>query len=126
MVLKFYPLWESKLEHYDEYKKVKQSKWKYQVLNEGIAGNRMSMGTIVGGADLKIKYLKGGYLGSIEEWFISNCSRAIPLRFRDIGIGVFKIWKFWSAIQSQKAKVPSWMRAYEFFGSPDKCLGNSL
>ena len=34
--------------------------------------HRLSIGTIVGDATLKVRYQKGGYLGSVEEWFISK------------------------------------------------------
>jgi ATP-dependent Lhr-like helicase len=32
----------------------------------------MHIGTIVSDAMLKVKYLGGGYIGMIEEWFISR------------------------------------------------------
>ena len=32
----------------------------------------MTIGTIVSDADLIVKYRKGGFIGSIEEWFVSK------------------------------------------------------
>jgi len=62
------------LQHYDEYKKlIPNEEGLLKVANKGIAlRHRLSMGTIVSGNDLKIRYQKGGYLGSIEEWFIAK------------------------------------------------------
>ena len=62
------------LQHYDEYKKlISSEEGLLKAANKGIAlRHRLSMGTIVSGNDLKIRYQKGGYLGSIEEWFIAK------------------------------------------------------
>ena len=56
------------LNAYDEYKKVViDENGKYIVQNRGIAmRHRMQIGTIVSDAILQVKYLKGGFLGSIE------------------------------------------------------------
>lgn len=34
--------------------------------------HRMQIGTIVGDAVMNVKYMSGGYIGTIEEWFISK------------------------------------------------------
>jgi len=62
------------LEHYDEYKKVNiLVDGSLKVINKRIAlRHRLSMGTIVSDANLKIRYQTGGYLGTIEEWFIAK------------------------------------------------------
>ena len=102
------------LEHYDEYKKVEVSPdGNFQVLNKGIAmRHRMSMGTIVGGADLKIKYLKGGYLGTIEEWFISKLQPGDTFTFSGRILELVRIQNMEVLVRkskAKKAKVPSWM-----------------
>ena len=44
----------------------------YHVGDKQIARrHRMSIGTIVSDAMLKVKFMTGGYVGVIEEWFIS-------------------------------------------------------
>ncbi len=42
--------------------------------------HRMHIGTIVSDAMLKVKMLSGGYVGMIEEYFISRLRRAMCLR----------------------------------------------
>ena len=45
----------------------------YKVANRSIAmRHRMTIGTIVSDADLIVRYRKGGFIGSIEEWFVSK------------------------------------------------------
>ena len=72
------------LEHYDEYKKiVVLDDGTHKVLNKGIAlRHRLSMGTIVSDADLKVRYQKGGYLGTVEEWFVSKLKPGDVFLFR--------------------------------------------
>ncbi|MFL9844181.1 ligase-associated DNA damage response DEXH box helicase [Flavobacterium rhizosphaerae] len=62
------------LQAYDEYKKVEiEEDGKFKVNSRAIAlRHRMQMGTIVGDAVMSVKFFGGGYLGSIEEWFISK------------------------------------------------------
>ena len=57
---------------YDDFKKVVREGNLFVVTEKKIATrHRLSMGTIVGDTSLKIKYLSGKYLGTIEENFIS-------------------------------------------------------
>ena len=62
------------LQAYDEYKKVEiEEDGKFKVNSRSIAlRHRMQMGTIVGDSSMKVKFLGGGYLGTVEEWFISK------------------------------------------------------
>ncbi len=62
------------LQAYDEYKKVEiEADGKYKVNSKAVAlRHRMQMGTIVGDATMVVKFLGGGYIGSIEEWFVSK------------------------------------------------------
>lgn len=64
------------LRAYDEYKKVEvEEDGKFKVNSRAVAlRHRMQIGTIVGDAVMNVKYLGGGYIGSIEEWFISKLS----------------------------------------------------
>ena len=71
------------LEHYDEYKKVTiLENGLLKVLNKGIVmRHRLSMGTIISDSSLKISYQKGGYLGSIEEWFVTKLKKGDVFTF---------------------------------------------
>jgi ATP-dependent Lhr-like helicase len=61
------------LQQYDEYKKVEVEDGIYRIKNRRIAmRHRMHIGTIVSDAMLKVKYVGGGYIGVIEEGFISR------------------------------------------------------
>ncbi|MCW4470627.1 ligase-associated DNA damage response DEXH box helicase [Flavobacterium sp. MFBS3-15] len=62
------------LQAYDEYKKVEvEPDGKYKVNSKAVAlRHRMQMGTIVGDAVMTVKFLGGGYIGTIEEWFVSK------------------------------------------------------
>ncbi|RZJ33657.1 MAG: ligase-associated DNA damage response DEXH box helicase [Flavobacterium sp.] len=64
------------LQAYDEYKKVEvMEDGRYRINSRSIAlHHRMQMGTIVGDAVMQVKYLGGGYIGTIEEWFMSRLS----------------------------------------------------
>ncbi|PZR21716.1 MAG: ligase-associated DNA damage response DEXH box helicase [Flavobacterium psychrophilum] len=64
------------LQAYDEYKKVEiESDGKFKVNSKTTAlRHRMQIGTIVGDSVMNVKFLGGGYIGSIEEWFVSKLS----------------------------------------------------
>lgn len=61
------------LKAYDEFQKVIIQKNIYKVIDRRIAQrHRLSIGTISSEAMLNVKYLKGGRIGSVEEWFVSH------------------------------------------------------
>ena len=62
------------LSNYDDYQKVEIGEdGRWRVTNRRIARrHRMSIGTIASDAMLLVKFLKGGRLGRVEEWFISQ------------------------------------------------------
>ena len=61
------------LQQYDEYKKVEIEDGIYKIKSRRIAmRHRMHIGTIVSDPMMKVKYLGGGYIGMIEEGFISR------------------------------------------------------
>lgn len=64
------------LQAYDEYKKVEiEADGKFKVTSKTTAlRHRMQIGTIVGDSVMNVKFLGGGYIGSIEEWFVSKLS----------------------------------------------------
>ncbi|KQC32040.1 DEAD/DEAH box helicase [Nonlabens sp. YIK11] len=67
----------SSLQSYDEYKRVTvETDGKYVITDRKVAmRHRLQMGTIVTATDVTVKYVTGGYIGSIEEYFISKLSR---------------------------------------------------
>lgn len=63
----------STLENYDEFRKVEREDDLYIVKDRKIAmRHRLSMGTIVSESSIRIKFLSGKYIGSVEEHFIAR------------------------------------------------------
>ena len=61
------------LNNYEEYHKVVNIDGVYRVTNRRVAlRHRMHIGTIVGDALMRVKFLGGGFVGTIEESFISR------------------------------------------------------
>lgn len=101
------------LHGYDEFHKVVIEDGVYKVTSRKVAmRHRLSMGTIVSDAMLKVKMQRGGYLGNIEEYFVAKLSpgdnfwfsgRSLELiRIKDMTVQVRKSNK-------QTGPIPSWM-----------------
>ncbi|HRE51662.1 MAG TPA: ligase-associated DNA damage response DEXH box helicase [Flavitalea sp.] len=61
------------LQQYDEFRKVESIDGLYKITSRKIAmRHRMHIGVIVSDPMLKVKFLSGGYIGMIEEYFISR------------------------------------------------------
>jgi len=102
------------LEHYDEYKKlIRTEDGRLEAANKKIAlHHRLSMGTIVSANDLKIRYQKGGYLGTIEEWFISKLKPGDTFAFSGKILALIRIQNMEVIVKKSKAKqakVPAWV-----------------
>jgi ATP-dependent helicase Lhr and Lhr-like helicase len=100
------------LQQYDDYRKVEIENGVYRITNRRIAmRHRMAIGTIVSEAMMKVKFLSGGYIGMIEEYFISRLQPgdAFTLAGRNLE---FVMIKDMTAIvrksNKKKAIVPSW------------------
>ncbi|WP_299188684.1 ligase-associated DNA damage response DEXH box helicase [uncultured Aquimarina sp.] len=113
-ILNFITIGSQSLQQYDEYKKVEiLEDGLFKVNNRGVAmRHRLQIGTIVSDAVLTVKYLKGGYIGSIEEWFISKLKPGDVFTFagRNLELVRIKEMKVLVRKSSKKtSKVPSWM-----------------
>ena len=63
------------LQQYDEYKKVELIDDVFRITKRRIAmRHRLHIGTIVSEPMMKVQMLNGGFIGVIEEWFISRLS----------------------------------------------------
>ena len=85
----------------------------FKVNNRGVAmRHRFQIGTIVGDADLVVRYQKGGYIGTIEEWFISKLHKGDVFTFAGRNLEFIRIRDMQVLVQKsarKTAKVPSWM-----------------
>ncbi len=102
------------LNQYDEYKKVEiLADGLYKIVNRKTAmRHRMNIGTIVSDAMLKVKFMSGGYVGVIEEWFISKLEigDCFTLAGRNLEIVMIKdMTVLVKKSTSKKSIIPSWM-----------------
>lgn len=101
------------LEAYDEFHKVIVENGLYKVTDRYIAmRHRLSMGAIVSDAMMQVRYMKGGYLGSIEESFISRLKQGDAFWFGGKLLELVKTNAMQAIVRSSKQKkgiVPSWM-----------------
>jgi ATP-dependent Lhr-like helicase len=102
------------LQTYDEYRKVDiEEDGLYKVNRKGIAmRHRLQIGTIVSDAVLSVKYMTGGFIGSIEEWFISKLKPGDVFTFAGRNLELVRIKQMQVLVRKSKSKtskVPSWM-----------------
>ncbi len=101
------------LQQYDEYKKVELDNGIYRIKNRRIAmRHRMHIGTIVSDAMLKVKLMSGGYIGVIEEWFISRLEPGDVFTLAGRNLELVMIKDMTALVRkssSKKSIVPSWM-----------------
>ncbi len=101
------------LENYDEYKKVEVENGVYRIRNRRIAmRHRMQIGTIVSDAMMKVKFISGGYIGVIEESFITRLEQGDVFTFGGYNLELVAIKDmtvYARKSNSKKSIVPSWM-----------------
>jgi ATP-dependent Lhr-like helicase len=101
------------LQQYDEYKKMELEDGVYRIKSRRIAmRHRMHIGTIVSDTMLKVKFMGGGYIGVIEEYFISRLEPGdvFTLAGRNLELVMIKDMSVLvRKSNSKKSIVPSWM-----------------
>jgi ATP-dependent Lhr-like helicase len=113
-LLNFLVMGSQSLKSYDEYKKVDvEEDGKFKVRNRAVAmRHRFQIGTIVGDATISVRYQKGGYIGSIEEYFISKLSPGDVFTFAGRNLEFIRIKGMSAHVRNSSkrtSKVPSWM-----------------
>lgn len=100
------------LQQYDEFKKVEVIDGLYRITSRRIAmRHRLHIGTIVSDPMLKVKFLSGGYVGIIEEWFISRLSPGDVFTLAGRNLEFVMIKEMTVIVRksnSRKSIVPSW------------------
>jgi ATP-dependent Lhr-like helicase len=102
------------LSGYDEYKKVEVDETGlHRIKNRRIAmRHRMQIGTIVSDVMMKIKMMSGGYIGMIEEWFISRLEPGDSFTFAGRILELVMIKEMTAYVRKSNKKksiIPSWM-----------------
>ncbi|NCI51023.1 ligase-associated DNA damage response DEXH box helicase [Sediminibacterium roseum] len=101
------------LQQYDEYKKVELENGVYHIKSRRIAmRHRMHIGTIVSDAMLKVKFMGGGYVGVIEEYFISRLEPGDVFTLAGKNLELVMIKDMSVLVRksnSKKSIVPAWM-----------------
>ncbi len=100
------------LQQYDEFKKVEVVNGLHRITSRRMAmRHRMHIGTIVSEAMLKVKFMSGGYIGVIEEWFISRLDpgAVFTLAGRNVElVGIKDMTVMVRKSNARKSIVPSW------------------
>lgn len=113
-ILNFIVYGSQSLQAYDEFKKVELDSDGLMIIRSRRTAmhHRMQIGTIVGDASMMVKYLTGGYIGSIEESFASKLQPGDTFIFGGKKLKLFKIRNMQVLVQkaqaSDKSKVVSW------------------
>ena len=102
----------SMLEAYDEFHKVVIENGLYVVTSKRVAmRHRLGIGTIVSDAMIQVKYVGGGRIGSIEEWFISRLSPGDSFWFTGKNLELIRIKDMTAYVKrsaGNKGAFPSW------------------
>ena len=100
------------LQQYDEFKKVTVIDGVYRIISRRMAmRHRMHIGTIVSDAMLKVKFMSGGFIGVIEEYFISRLDPGdvFTLAGRNLELVMIKdMTVIVKKSNATKSIVPSW------------------
>lgn len=101
------------LSQYDEFLKVEIIDGLYKVNSRRVAmHHRLSMGTIVGDVNIRVRFLSGGNLGTIEEYFISKLKIGDTFWFAGRNLELLKFKDMTAFVRKSTGKkgiIPSWM-----------------
>ncbi|SEN58735.1 ATP-dependent helicase Lhr and Lhr-like helicase [bacterium A37T11] len=101
------------LDAYEEFHKVVVIDGKYQVTSRRVAQRHLlSIGAIVSDAMMRVCFLSGKYLGSIEEYFISRLSPGDTFWFSGRNLELIRVKDMQALVRNSsanKGQVPSWM-----------------
>ncbi|HVS91123.1 MAG TPA: ligase-associated DNA damage response DEXH box helicase [Mucilaginibacter sp.] len=101
------------LAQYDEFLKVEVENSLYKVNSRRVAlRHRLSIGTITSDVSIRVKWLSGGSLGTIEESFISKLKEGDTFWFAGQNLEFVRIKEMSAYVRKSKAKkglIPSWM-----------------
>jgi len=112
-ILDFLTIGGSVLKNYEEFHKIViMDDGLYKVTSRKIAMlHRMNMGVIVSDAMLKVKFISGGYIGMVEEYFISKLKKdeKFILAGRVLEVAMIKDMTVYVRAAKGKAFAPSYL-----------------
>ena len=102
----------SALQQYDEFRKIEVEDGVFKIKNRRTAmRHRLQIGTIVSEAMMKVKFIGGGYVGVIEEWFVSRLEPGDVFTLAGRRLEFVMIKEMTALVRKSNAKkalVPSW------------------
>jgi len=100
------------LQQYDDYKKIEIIEGLYKINNRRIAmRHRMHIGTIVSDPMMKVKFISGGFVGVIEEWFIARLQSGDTFTLAGRTLEFVMVKEMTALVRKSNAKksiIPSW------------------
>jgi len=110
------------LENYDEYQRVTiEEDGRYTVTKRSIAmRHRFQIGTIVSDATLAVHFISGGFIGTLEEWFVSQLKPGDHFTFAGRVLEFIRVREMKVQVRISKtksSKVPAWMGGRLSFSS---------
>ncbi len=97
---------------YDEFSKVYNENGIYKIINKRAATrHKLSIGTIVGDPSLEIRFTSGGYLGTVEEYFVSKLNPGDTFWFAGQNLEFVNIRDLTVLVRKSKKKsgvTPAW------------------
>jgi len=100
------------LQQYDDYKKIEIINGLYKIINRRIAmRHRMHIGTIVSDPMMKVKFISGGFVGVIEEWFIARLQPGDTFTLAGRTLEFVMVKEMTALVRKSNAKksiIPSW------------------
>lgn len=100
------------LQQYDEFRKIEIDNGIFKITNRRTAmRHRLHIGTIVSESMMKVKFLSGGFVGVIEEWFISRLTPGDVFTLAGRYLEFVMIKDMTALVRKSNAKksiVPSW------------------
>ncbi|MFT7028711.1 MAG: ATP-dependent Lhr-like helicase [Marinoscillum sp.] len=103
----------SALGEYDEFARVYNDDGVYKIINKRAATrHKLSIGTIVSDPSLKIRFLTGGYIGTVEESFIARLKAGDSFWFAGRNLEFVRIKEMTVLVRKSTKKsgiTPQWM-----------------
>jgi ATP-dependent Lhr-like helicase len=100
------------LEHYPQFQRVVLQDGRYSVEDTGIARrHRLAIGTITSDAQIQVRFMKGGSLGSIEETFVARLKPGDVFLFSGRALELVKVRDLVAYVRLAKTRrhsVPRW------------------